>query len=94
MVTEMDEWPRWTWTALGLAPAAISRLAQVWRRSWILRPSGTARRYVGLTCSDRLGRLYDSAIRPDELVLPTDHDTDPVLSAGTSWLTSQDNCAL
>jgi hypothetical protein len=29
MVTEMDEWPRWTWTALGLAPTAMSRLAEV-----------------------------------------------------------------
>ena len=29
MVTVMEEWPRWSCTALGLASAAASRLAQV-----------------------------------------------------------------
>jgi hypothetical protein len=37
MVTVMEEWPRWCWTALGLASAAASKLAQVCLRSWLCR---------------------------------------------------------
>ena len=42
-VTVAEAWPSWAWTALTLAPLAMSRLAQVCRRSWKPEPVGEPR---------------------------------------------------
>jgi len=44
----MLAWPRRSWTILGWTPAARSRVAAVWRRSWKRMSGSSAARRIGL----------------------------------------------